>query len=156
MPQGPKRHINQPRVEPYSRAVRRMAARPTTSRSYVPQNSAVNDRNNNTAIWTPEADKQLLEARNGGLSWKPIAETYFRTKTPNACRKRYERLIEKQTVENWDSGRAADLARAYSECREKMWSLLAERMGESKWNILEEKVSIDQETLVRMQILINW
>ena len=46
--------------------------------------------------WLPEHDELLIQARMQGLGWLPIASTYFPDKTPNACRKRHEKLREKQ------------------------------------------------------------
>ena len=54
-----------------------------------------------TSIWTSDDDDVLMRARSRGMNWKPIAEQYFPSKTPNACRKRHERLLERQTAEGW-------------------------------------------------------
>ncbi len=90
--------------------------------------------------WIPQDDAILLRARQQGLNWGPIAEQYFPSKTPNACRKRHERLIIKNTVQgDWDSAKIEALARFYMELREQMWKILAAKLGE-KWELVEGKV----------------
>lgn len=90
--------------------------------------------------WNTSDDNQLMHARQKGLNWQPIATTYFPTKTANACRKRHERLMEKRnSADTWDGGKIEQLAKAYTEVREEMWSLLAKRVDE-KWQDVERKV----------------
>ena len=52
-----------------------------------------------SAPWSQEDDLQLTKARSEGLNWGPITSRYFPMKTPNACRKRHERLMEKRRRE---------------------------------------------------------
>ncbi|KAI9831422.1 MAG: hypothetical protein M1838_005723 [Thelocarpon superellum] len=92
-----------------------------------------------STAWTPQEDQTLLHARAQGLNWAPIQAAHFPTKTPNACRKRHERLIEKRNVDDWGGERFEDLARHYMEARRDMWSLLGARVGE-KWQIVESKL----------------
>ena len=81
-----------------------------------------------------------MSARQKGLNWQPIASQYFPDKTPNACRKRHERLMEKRNIaDNWDGVKIETLAKAYVDVREQMWRLLADRIGE-KWQNVEAKV----------------
>lgn len=81
-----------------------------------------------------------MRARAQGLNWAPIATQYFPTKTPNACRKRHERLMEKRSQqENWDGVKVEALARAYLDVREHMWKMVADKVGE-KWQVVESKV----------------
>ena len=48
--------------------------------------------------------------------------------------------MEKQNQERWDDGvRLEVLAQAYSEVREIMWKILADKVGE-KWQHVENKV----------------
>ena len=90
--------------------------------------------------WPPENDKRLMEARQQGMNWQPIATKYFPDKTANACRKRHERLMEKRNhTENWEGVKMETLAKAYNELREEMWKILADRVGE-KWQTVEAKV----------------
>ena len=90
--------------------------------------------------WPPENDRKLMEARQQGMNWQPIATKYFPDKTANACRKRHERLMEKRNnTETWEGVKMEDLAKAYSDLREEMWKILAERVGE-KWQTVEQKV----------------
>lgn len=89
--------------------------------------------------WNTTDDNQLMHARQKGLNWQPIASTYFPNKTPNACRKRHERLMEKRnSADTWDGGKIEQLAKAYTEVREEMWGLLAKRVDE-KWQDVERK-----------------
>ena len=93
-----------------------------------------------SAAWSTKEDNKLMQLRTQGMNWGPIA-TYLPGKTPNACRKRHERLMEKKNAESWDDGiRIEDLSRAYLQVREQMWKILAETLGE-KWQTVETKVS---------------
>jgi len=91
--------------------------------------------------WTPQDDETLIRARASGLNWNAIATKYFKSKTPNACRKRHEKLIEKRNAEEWDGVKLEMLAGAYMEQREKMWRILGDSIGEKQWQLVEEKVS---------------
>ena len=97
--------------------------------------------NRSACPWTKNDDDELRQARQKGLNWTHIAETYFPGKSANACRKRHERLVDKQrSTEDWDQAKIEDLAHLYVELREQMWRLIANRMNE-KWEIVESKVS---------------
>jgi hypothetical protein len=76
-----------------------------------------------------------------GLNWAQIKETYFPTKTGNACRKRHERLMERKGADDWDNRKMQRLAKEYMGMRKEIWSGLAARTGE-KWNVVEQKVSL--------------
>ncbi|KAL9604768.1 MAG: hypothetical protein Q9219_000216 [cf. Caloplaca sp. 3 TL-2023] len=92
-----------------------------------------------TGIWTNHDDDQLKRARQQGLNWTAIAETYFPTKTPNACRKRHERLMEKIHANgSWNASKFEEVAKAYLEVREEMWKMVADRVNE-KWSVVENK-----------------
>lgn len=91
-----------------------------------------------STAWSQDDDSRLAQYRAKGMNWGPIA-SHFPNKTPNACRKRHERLMEKQKAESWDGVKTEDLARAYLECREAMWKMVADRVGE-KWTTVESKV----------------
>lgn len=98
--------------------------------------------------WSTQEDATLKQARQKGMNWQPIADKYFPGKTANACRKRHERLVDKQkTTEDWDERKLQALAQQYVELREQMWRLLASRIGE-KWQIVESKVSHEACPLV--------
>lgn len=92
-----------------------------------------------SGAWTPQDDQQLMAARAQGLNWSQIKEMYFHSKTPNACRKRYERLAEKRDADDWDNRKFQRLAKEYMAMRKEIWSGLAARTGE-KWNVVEQKV----------------
>ena len=91
--------------------------------------------------WTPEDDLLLMKARSQSENWGPIALKYFPSRTPNACRKRHERLMEKQASATKDGVQLDNLAKAYIEVREEMWQILADKVGE-KWPIVESKVGL--------------
>jgi hypothetical protein len=76
-----------------------------------------------------------------GLNWNQIKEQYFPSKTPNACRKRHERLMERRGSDDWDARKMQILAKEYMSMRKEIWSGLAARTGE-KWNVVEAKVSL--------------
>ncbi|KAF2141978.1 uncharacterized protein K452DRAFT_227522 [Aplosporella prunicola CBS 121167] len=90
------------------------------------------------AQWLSSDDETLMAARASGLSWQVIAPRYFPEKSPNACRKRHERLIEKRNAEDWDGIKIETLAKEYMDVRREMWSVLADRVGE-KWTVVEAK-----------------
>jgi len=96
-----------------------------------------------TAPWSQKDDETLMAARTQGLNWNQIAPKYFPTKTSNACRKRHERLMEKQNAEQWDGVKLDELAQAYMEVRREMWSILASRVNE-KWALVEQKVCLER------------
>ncbi|MCJ1380327.1 hypothetical protein MMC17_003430 [Xylographa soralifera] len=99
--------------------------------------ATINNERPSTA-WSPDDDELLMRSRAQNMNWAPIANTHFPLKTPNACRKRHERLMEKKNAENWDGVKLEELARAYVESREIMWKILADKVGE-KWQHVEIK-----------------
>ena len=92
-------------------------------------------------VWCAADDDKLLQARAAGLNWQPIANQYFPNKSANACRKRYERLIERRQASDWEAEKIERLAQEYVAMRKEMWEALAAKMGE-RWNVVEAKVSI--------------
>jgi hypothetical protein len=94
-----------------------------------------------STAWSTEDDQRLMQCRAQGMNWAPIANNHFPTKTPNACRKRHERLMEKKNNEDWNGVKIEDLAKAYIECREEMWKIVANKVGE-KWQTVEQKVCL--------------
>ncbi|CAN9235365.1 unnamed protein product [Alternaria alternata] len=91
-----------------------------------------------SSSWSAKDDETLIQARAQGLNWNQIGPKHFPSKTPNACRKRHERLMERQNAEQWDGVKLDVLAQAYMEVRRDMWSMLAARVGE-KWQLVETK-----------------
>ena len=85
------------------------------------------------------ADQQLVDARERGQNWVAIQQAYFPDKTPNACRKRHERLMGIRSGDEWESQKFEWVAKGYMNLRKQMWSLLADRVGE-KWQLVESKV----------------
>lgn len=92
-----------------------------------------------SSSWSAKDDETLIQARAQGLNWNQIAPKHFPQKSPNACRKRHERLMERQNAEQWDGVKLDVLAAAYMDVRRDMWGLLAARVGE-KWQLVEQKV----------------
>jgi hypothetical protein len=80
-----------------------------------------------------------MAARAQGMNWAPIQQAYFPSKTPNACRKRHERLMERRSADDWDGLKLENLAKNYMGMRREIWSGLASVCGE-KWNVVEAKV----------------
>lgn len=111
---------------------------PQLSQPYTPLPAPPSVRASSGA-WTPTDDHTLMEARKQGMNWAPIQSSFFPTKTPNACRKRHERLIERKNSDDWDAPKLERLARAYIDKRREIWMPLAEATGE-KWTVVEEKV----------------
>ena len=93
-----------------------------------------------SGAWNQDDDSVLLEARQRGLNWNQIQVKHFPKKTPNACRKRHERLIDRRCVDDFDTRRFENMAKAYVMRRKEIWQLLALLTGE-KWNVVEAKVS---------------
>lgn len=92
-----------------------------------------------SGAWTPSDDQTLMAARAQGMNWAPIQQMYFPSKTPNACRKRHERLMERRSADDWDGLKLENLAKNYMGMRREIWSALAAQTGE-KWNVVEQKV----------------
>lgn len=92
-----------------------------------------------SGAWTPVDDNTLMQARAHGMNWAPIQATYFPSKTPNACRKRHERLMDRRNSDDWETEKLERMAKEYMAIRKDMWSMLAERTGE-KWAVVEAKV----------------
>ena len=82
-----------------------------------------------------------MNAKAQPLSWAEVAKNHFPDKSGNACRKRFERLMEKHRGEEWEGEKLEMLATEYREIRADMWQMLANRVGE-KWETVEVKVSM--------------
>jgi hypothetical protein len=94
-----------------------------------------------SGAWTPQDDQTLMAARAQGMNWAPIQQAYFPSKTPNACRKRHERLMERRSADDWDGMKLETMAKCYMGMRREIWSGLAAQTGE-KWSVVEQKVRI--------------
>jgi hypothetical protein len=92
-----------------------------------------------SGAWTPSDDAQLMSARAQGLNWQPIQAAYFPNKTPNACRKRHERLMDRRNSDDWDVIKLESMAKEYMGMRREIWSQLGAKTGE-KWTVVEAKV----------------
>lgn len=106
---------------------------------YPTPGSANSSTARHTSIWSTEDDNRLLQARAAESSWQLVSDKYFPGKTPNACRKRYERLVERRNVEDWDVAKRSLLAQEYLQMRRELWEPLAIKMG-VKWTVVEAKV----------------
>ncbi|CAG8973084.1 hypothetical protein HYALB_00009388 [Hymenoscyphus albidus] len=95
-------------------------------------------RRSSTGAWSPADDQTLMQARQANMNWGPIKTMYFPSKTPNACRKRHERLMEKRNVDEWDHLKLENVAKNYMAMRKEIWAGLAEATGE-KWTVVEQK-----------------
>ena len=140
------RSSNNRRHQPYP--IMSITSDTTGSLANYPQDSS-----RSTAAWSVSDDARLMQCRAQGMNWGPIAGQ-FPSKTPNACRKRHERLMEKKNAESWDGVKIEDLARAYLECREEMWKLVAEKIGE-KWQLVETKVLVTCPSVSRNVCLLD-
>ena len=116
---------------------------PLSSAQYAPMPlpSAPPSIRPSSGAWTPTDDQTLMAARAQGMNWAPIQQAYFPTKTPNACRKRHERLMERRNADDWDGLKLETLAKHYMGMRREIWSGLASVTGE-KWNVVEQKVCL--------------
>ncbi|KAH3985719.1 hypothetical protein HBH64_117190 [Parastagonospora nodorum] len=85
-----------------------------------------------SSSWSAKDDETLIQARAQGLNWNQISPKHFPQKSANACRKRHQRLMERQNAEQWDGIKLGDLGQAYMAVRREIWSILAAKVGE-KW-----------------------
>jgi hypothetical protein len=116
----------------------------STPQYKMPQQSPFALMHPSCRAWNPQDDQTLVAARAQGMSWALIQQTYFPSKTPHACRKRHERLMERHTLDDFDGLKLEILAKNYMGMRREIWSGLGAQVGE-KWNVVEQKVpsSID-------------
>jgi len=110
---------------------------PIPSQNYASMAAPVSLRPSSGA-WNATDDQTLMNARKQGMNWAPIQAAFFPTKTPNACRKRHERLMERKSNEDWDIRKIEELAKHYMDSRKEIWTPLAALAGE-KWNVVEQK-----------------
>lgn len=106
----------------------------------VPQSSLPTQHRASSGAWNANDDQTLLGARASGQNWAQIQQNYFPSKTPNACRKRHERLMERKGADDWDNRKMETIAQEYMKLRKEIWAPLAQRTGE-KWNVVEQKVT---------------
>jgi hypothetical protein len=105
--------------------------------SYMPLSSI----RPSSGSWNPQEDATLMAARAQGMEWAPIQSSYFPWKTPNACRKRHERLMERRGADDWDEQKLEELAKTYMGMRREIWRGLATQTG-LKWMKVEQKVNV--------------
>lgn len=129
------------------------APAPAAGPEAVPAPQPIPQTRTPSTAWSKEDDENLLRARAQGLNWGQIQSKYFPSKTPNACRKRHERLMERKSADNWDKTNFEKLSMEYMDMRKEIWAPLAARVGQ-KWTVVESKVSVSnlvppQHTLTR-------
>lgn len=116
---------------------------PPPFRQPAPPSSPSAMTQSSSAAWTHAEDDQLIFAKNQGKGWNSIQREYFPTKSPNACRKRYERLVSKRRHSyEQDEERVNRVLEQYMNSRESIWRRLAEQTGEH-WEDVERIVSHD-------------
>jgi hypothetical protein len=93
----------------------------------------------NHGTWTADDDRTLIQARTRGLNWADLQRTHFPSKTANACRKRYERLVERRGIHDYSGRRLEAVSNEYMNMRREIWSGLADRLG-MKWEVVEALV----------------
>ncbi|KAI2638419.1 hypothetical protein GGS21DRAFT_438265 [Xylaria nigripes] len=115
------------------------------TQTYEPYTPAVNTQpppslphRPSSGAWSQQDDQNLITARQQGLNWAQIQSTYFPNKSPNACRKRHERLLERRGSDDWDARKLERLAKEYMSMRKEIWQGLAARTGD-KWSVVEAK-----------------
>lgn len=113
----------------------------------LPQAETLTSIRPSSGAWNPQDDATLMQARAQGMNWAPIQQSYFPSKTPNACRKRHERLMERRSADDWDGRKLEQLAKGYMSMRREIWQGLAQVTGE-KWNVVEQKVRLPLSTLI--------
>ncbi|KAH8700782.1 hypothetical protein BGW36DRAFT_292130 [Talaromyces proteolyticus] len=92
---------------------------------------------NVSSTWSGSDDAVLMNARARNHGWNQIQKDHFPNKTANACRKRYERLVAKRRVPEWDQEKLEKLSAEYNRLREETWQALASAIGE-KWQDVEK------------------
>jgi Myb-like DNA-binding protein len=92
-------------------------------------------------VWSEEQDDLLWAARAENQHWSELCARHFPDKTPNACRKRHERLREMRKAKRYEWARFPELTSAYVEVREEMWKMLVDRLEEKMdWKVIEKTV----------------
>jgi hypothetical protein len=89
--QPPHAMTRQQRRHTSSRADERRSPPPQLPEHVNSSSSSQPTRRSN--VWSTSDDTQLVELRRLGKHWRAISQ-HFPTKTDNACRKRYERLLQ--------------------------------------------------------------
>ncbi|KAL1954501.1 hypothetical protein VTO42DRAFT_1112 [Malbranchea cinnamomea] len=138
----PTTHTHPSHFAGYSHSQRVVTA-PTTDRT-IPASPAtpgtpglMQNTSNTSGPWSAHDDEILLQARAQSHGWNQIQRDHFPNKTPNACRKRYERLVAKRRGSDWNDERIDRVASRYMQMREQTWRPLADAVGEN-WEDVEK------------------
>ncbi|KAI0144437.1 hypothetical protein GGR57DRAFT_507490 [Xylariaceae sp. FL1272] len=129
MPSSASVSMSTHQYDPYPQQATTMAPQPVPS---------ISSHRPSSGAWTPQDDQNLIAARQQGLNWSQIQTQYFPSKSPNACRKRHERLMERKGADDFDTKKLERLAEEYMSMRKEIWQGLAARTGE-KWSTVETK-----------------
>ncbi len=125
------------------RSIAKGDARSKTHRSQpYPRSStlAAIEANRFAGPWSALDDEHLMQARQRGMNWAPIAQEFFPRRSADACRRRHEKIMDGiSTSEDWAPPKLEEMAKLYLDLRKQMWSLMAYRLGESWWKV-EDKV----------------
>jgi len=86
-------------------------------------------------------DAILWNKRAKGLTWAKICTDHFPSKSPNACRKRHERLRINPPFDEFKSAGFSEACRAYVESREQIWKTLCRKFDlGGDWNVIEKDI----------------
>jgi hypothetical protein len=99
-----------------------------------------NDPSKNKRIWTKEEDEFLLDylkKNNNSRNWKKISEI-LKTKTPQQCTYRYNKLVEQMTKRKWTRGEDIKLIELI-EVFNKNWELIAKELPHRSLKEIEER-----------------
>jgi Myb-like DNA-binding domain len=154
-PPPPTPHHHPPQQQqhsPYMPHHSQPQQQPQQSRQWHDQPPTPTLQQAHSGPWSTQDDEILVKARNMNLPWGTIHANHFPTKTANACRKRYERLVQKRRGTDWDEDRSARLAVAYKEMREQTWSPLADQLGE-RWDHVEKAVSCPCQVSIVLELM---
>lgn len=109
--------------------------------SAVPQAAPEQPRRLSSGAWSEEQDLKLIQLRKTAGNWAKIAE-HFDGKTGNACRKRHERLLDRQKNASRDGDTLQRVSKAYMGMRKEVWRELA-KQTQLKWSDVENIVSVE-------------
>lgn len=99
-----------------------------------------NDPRKNKRIWTKEEDEFLLDylkKNQNSRNWKKISEI-LKTKTPQQCTYRYNKLIEQMTKRKWTRGEDIKLIELI-EVYNKNWEIIAREFPHRSLKEIEER-----------------
>ncbi len=87
-----------------------------------------------------------MAERRRSQGWGQIQQRWFPTKSPNACRKRHERLMSRKAADEWEGEKFEMLAHTYWTFRRQMWDSVANQIG-APWEVVEQTVRMSRHEL---------